>query len=57
MRCHTFRARPKSCYRLPKTPDDIGLTAEEFAQAVAYAPQTRPGRPMLATAGHREHPF
>ncbi|MCW2862856.1 MAG: Glycerol-phosphate dehydrogenase [Actinoallomurus sp.] len=29
---------------LPKTPDDIGLTAEEFAQAVAYAPQTRPGR-------------
>jgi glycerol-1-phosphate dehydrogenase [NAD(P)+] len=29
---------------LPKTPDDIGLTEEEFARAVAYAPQTRPGR-------------
>lgn len=29
---------------LPKTPDDIGLSAEQFAQAVAYAPQTRPGR-------------
>jgi glycerol-1-phosphate dehydrogenase [NAD(P)+] len=29
---------------LPKTPSDIGLTVEQFAQAVTYAPQTRPGR-------------
>jgi glycerol-1-phosphate dehydrogenase [NAD(P)+] len=29
---------------LPKTPHDIGLTVEQFAEAVAYAPQTRPGR-------------
>jgi glycerol-1-phosphate dehydrogenase [NAD(P)+] len=29
---------------LPKTPHDVGLTAEQFAQAVAYAPKTRPGR-------------
>jgi glycerol-1-phosphate dehydrogenase [NAD(P)+] len=29
---------------LPKSPYDIGLTEEQFAQAVVYAPQTRPGR-------------
>lgn len=29
---------------LPKTPQDIGLTEEQFAEAVVYAPQTRPGR-------------
>jgi glycerol-1-phosphate dehydrogenase [NAD(P)+] len=29
---------------LPKTPQDIGLTTEQFAEAVAYAPSTRPGR-------------
>lgn len=29
---------------LPKLPGDIGLTNEQFAQAVHYAPQTRPGR-------------
>ena len=29
---------------LPKTPYDIGLTEEQFARAVVYAPQTRPGR-------------
>jgi glycerol-1-phosphate dehydrogenase [NAD(P)+] len=29
---------------LPTIPADIGLSEEEFAAAVAYAPQTRPGR-------------
>lgn len=29
---------------LPKIPHDIGLTEEQFAEAVLYAPQTRPGR-------------
>jgi glycerol-1-phosphate dehydrogenase [NAD(P)+] len=29
---------------LPATPNEIGLSEEEFAQAVSYAPQTRPGR-------------
>jgi glycerol-1-phosphate dehydrogenase [NAD(P)+] len=29
---------------LPKLPSDIGLTDEQFARAVVYAPQTRPGR-------------
>lgn len=29
---------------LPKVPADIGLTDEQFAQAVVFAPQTRPGR-------------
>jgi glycerol-1-phosphate dehydrogenase [NAD(P)+] len=33
-----------SRHGLPTTPDDIGLSPEEFAQAVAFAPQTRPGR-------------
>jgi glycerol-1-phosphate dehydrogenase [NAD(P)+] len=31
-------------HRLPLLPKDIGLTDEQFAQAVVYAPQTRPGR-------------
>ncbi|MFE2940114.1 iron-containing alcohol dehydrogenase family protein [Streptomyces sp. NPDC059255] len=29
---------------LPRTPSDLGLSHAEFAQAVAYAPRTRPGR-------------
>ena len=29
---------------LPRTPADLGLTAEEFAQAVVQAPDTRPDR-------------
>jgi glycerol-1-phosphate dehydrogenase [NAD(P)+] len=29
---------------LPKLPGDLGLTEEQFAQAVHFAPQTRPGR-------------
>ena len=29
---------------LPRTPADLGLTEEQFAQAVSYAPQTRPDR-------------
>lgn len=29
---------------LPKTPDDIGMSSAEFARAVAFAPETRPGR-------------
>ncbi|MEV4007581.1 iron-containing alcohol dehydrogenase family protein [Actinomadura sp. NPDC049753] len=29
---------------LPRFPADIGLSAEQFAEAVRYAPQTRPGR-------------
>ncbi|GAA4376257.1 iron-containing alcohol dehydrogenase family protein [Actinomadura verrucosospora] len=29
---------------LPRFPADIGLSAEQFAEAVLYAPQTRPGR-------------
>ncbi len=31
-------------HQLPLTPAHIGLSDEEFAQAVVYAPQTRPGR-------------
>jgi len=31
-------------HRLPRVPDDLGLTAQQFAQAVSYAPNTRPGR-------------
>ncbi|GAA3235243.1 iron-containing alcohol dehydrogenase family protein [Actinocorallia longicatena] len=31
-------------HRLPMMPGDVGLTAEQFAQAVAFAPSTRPGR-------------
>lgn len=29
---------------LPVAPEEIGFTADEFVQAVDYAPQTRPGR-------------
>jgi glycerol-1-phosphate dehydrogenase [NAD(P)+] len=29
---------------LPRTPADLGLSHAEFAKAVAYAPETRPGR-------------
>jgi glycerol-1-phosphate dehydrogenase [NAD(P)+] len=29
---------------LPKTPGDIGMSPAEFARAVAFAPETRPGR-------------
>ncbi len=29
---------------LPKTPGDIGMSSAEFARAVAFAPETRPGR-------------
>ncbi|SFN81392.1 glycerol-1-phosphate dehydrogenase [NAD(P)+] [Actinomadura madurae] len=29
---------------LPRVPGDVGLTAEQFAEAVHYAPRTRPGR-------------
>ena len=29
---------------LPTTPHDLGLTTEEFVEAVAYAPRTRPAR-------------
>lgn len=29
---------------LPRLPGDIGLTVDQFAEAVLYAPQTRPGR-------------
>lgn len=31
-------------HKLPVTPGDIGLSAEQFAQAVSLAPSTRPGR-------------
>ncbi|MGH8793900.1 MAG: iron-containing alcohol dehydrogenase family protein [Stackebrandtia sp.] len=36
---HTMRR-----HDLPCTPVDMGLTVEQFAEAVAYAPRTRPGR-------------
>ncbi|NDU77513.1 iron-containing alcohol dehydrogenase [Actinomadura sp. DSM 109109] len=29
---------------LPRFPADVGLSADQFAEAVRYAPQTRPGR-------------
>jgi glycerol-1-phosphate dehydrogenase [NAD(P)+] len=29
---------------LPRLPGDVGLTDEQFAEAVSYAPKTRPGR-------------
>jgi glycerol-1-phosphate dehydrogenase [NAD(P)+] len=29
---------------LPRFPSDVGLTDEQFAEAVSYAPKTRPGR-------------
>lgn len=31
-------------HQLPVTPEEIGFTADEFVAAVAFAPQTRPGR-------------
>jgi glycerol-1-phosphate dehydrogenase [NAD(P)+] len=31
-------------HELPRTPADLGLTEEQFAQAVAWAPSTRPDR-------------
>ena len=31
-------------YRLPRLPQDIGLSPEQFAAAVCHAPATRPGR-------------
>jgi glycerol-1-phosphate dehydrogenase [NAD(P)+] len=31
-------------HELPRTPRDLGLSAEQFAQAVAHAPSTRPDR-------------
>ncbi len=31
-------------HRLPVLPTDVGLTVEQFTQAVVYAPATRPGR-------------
>jgi glycerol-1-phosphate dehydrogenase [NAD(P)+] len=31
-------------HELPRTPADLGLSDEQFADAVAYAPQTRPDR-------------
>ena len=31
-------------HNLPRLPVDLGLTDEQFAQAVAHAPQTRPDR-------------
>ncbi len=32
---------------LPRTPGDLGLSVEQFAQAVGYAPRTRPDRYTL----------
>jgi len=29
---------------LPRLPEQVGLTAEQFTRAVVHAPQTRPGR-------------
>jgi glycerol-1-phosphate dehydrogenase [NAD(P)+] len=31
-------------HQLPMLPGEVGLTAEQFAEAVAFAPSTRPGR-------------
>ncbi len=33
-----------SRHGLPRTPEDLGLTAEQFAEAVHHAPMTRPDR-------------
>jgi glycerol-1-phosphate dehydrogenase [NAD(P)+] len=46
---------------LPRLPADLGLSAEQFAEAVSYAPRTRPDRYTLLEhlalddAGVREH--
>ena len=40
-------AQMRTCLRkhnLPVSPEEIGLSIEEFAQAVHFAPQTRPDR-------------
>jgi glycerol-1-phosphate dehydrogenase [NAD(P)+] len=37
-------ARCLAQHRLPVVPGDVGLTDEQFARAVVYGPQTRPGR-------------
>ncbi|WP_202638434.1 iron-containing alcohol dehydrogenase family protein [Bailinhaonella thermotolerans] len=50
--CFHLRSDPRldpvvACLRrhgLPVTPDDLGLTAEQFTAAVLAAPETRPGR-------------
>ncbi|MEV6587304.1 iron-containing alcohol dehydrogenase family protein [Streptomyces acidicola] len=39
-----FMAEVLHRHGLPVLPDEIGFTAEEFAQVVEFAPQTRPGR-------------
>ena len=31
-------------HKLPRLPGDVGLTVEQFTEAVRYAPRTRPGR-------------
>jgi glycerol-1-phosphate dehydrogenase [NAD(P)+] len=31
-------------HHLPRTPDDLGLTAAQFVEAVVHAPTTRPDR-------------
>jgi glycerol-1-phosphate dehydrogenase [NAD(P)+] len=31
-------------HSLPRLPGDVGLSVEQFAEAVLYAPRTRPGR-------------
>jgi len=40
---------------LPKLPGDIGLTEEQFAEAVVYAPQTRPGRYTILERLNLDH--
>jgi glycerol-1-phosphate dehydrogenase [NAD(P)+] len=43
-------------HKLPLVPGDVGLTEEQFAEAVVYAPQTRPGRyTILEHLGLDEH--
>jgi glycerol-1-phosphate dehydrogenase [NAD(P)+] len=48
-------------HELPRLPVDLGLSEEQFAEAVAYAPRTRPDRYTLLEhlalddAGVREH--
>ena len=33
-----------SRHQLPRTPGDVGLTADQFVRAVEFAPRTRPDR-------------
>lgn len=43
-------------HKLPLVPNDVGLTEEEFIQAVLHAPATRPGRyTILEHLGLDEH--